>query len=318
MNGLGIVVVTHNSEHEIAGCLESLRPLGAEVVVVDNASADGTVEQARREAGVRLIANPWNRGFAAAANQGIGALDTPYALLLNPDVRVVDSPEPLMRYCAAADVGVVGGKLLGEDGCPQTGFMFRRLPSPAALAFEVLGVNRCWPGNPVNRSYRCLGLAPDDVTDIEQPPGAFLLIKREAWRKLGGFDETFRPVWFEDVDFCNRVRQEGYRILYVPGVTATHKGGQSVNQLGWEAREGYWYGNLLTYAAKHYPKPAASAVCGAVVLGSALRALTGILRSGSLKPVSVYDRVVRLAVRACLARVNRPSCRPVSGAVGQC
>jgi N-acetylglucosaminyl-diphospho-decaprenol L-rhamnosyltransferase len=318
MNSLGIAVVAHNSEREIGGCLESLRPLGAEVVVVDNASGDRTVDAARREPGVRLLANPWNRGFAAAANQGIGALDTPYVLLLNPDVRLIDSPEPLVEACSRPGVAAAGGKLLGEDGRPQTGFMARRLPAPANLALEVLGVNRCWPGNPWNRKYRCLDLPPDAPADIEQPPGAFLLVKREAWRKIGGFDENFRPVWFEDVDFCCRLKQAGYRIVYVPHVTATHKGGHSVGQLGWEVRGAYWYGNLLTYAAKHYRASAVCAVCGAVVLGSALRALAAVIRSGSLKPITVYDRVVRLAVRACLARMRRPACRQSCGAAGQC
>jgi N-acetylglucosaminyl-diphospho-decaprenol L-rhamnosyltransferase len=317
VNRLGIVVVAHNSEQEIGGCLESLRPLGVEIVVADNASTDGTIEAVRRQTGVRLIANPWNRGFAAAANQGIGALDTPYVLLLNPDVRIVDSPAPLLDACSRPDVAAAGGKLLDDSGRPQKGFMIRRLPAPAALAFEALGINRCWPRNPVNRAYRCLDL-PDETADVEQPPGAFLLIKREVWRKLGGFDESFRPVWFEDVDFCNRIKQAGYRILYLPRVRASHKGGHSVGQLGWEIREAYWYGNLLTYAAKHYQGPAVCAVCGAVVLGSALRALTGVLRFGSLKPIAVYDRVVRLALRACLARMTHPAGRPSYGAIGQC
>jgi GT2 family glycosyltransferase len=318
MNGLGVVVVTHNSQREIAGCLESLRPLDAEVVVVDNASEDRTVEVLRHEPGIRLLTNPWNRGFAAAANQGIGALDTPYVLLLNPDVRLIDAPDPLMEACSRPGVGAAGGKLLSEDGRPQTGFMVRRLPTPAVLALEVLGVNRCWPRNPWNRKFRCLDLPPDAPADVDQPPGAFLLINREAWRKIGGFDESFRPVWFEDVDFCSRLKQACYRVVYVPLVTATHKGGHSVGQLGLEVREAYWYGNLLTYAAKHYRTPALYAVCGAVVLGSALRALASVIRSGSLKPITVYDRVIRLAVKACLARMRGPACRPSRGAVGQC
>ena len=87
MGEAGIVVVTYNSEAEIGACLDRARLTGAEIVVVDNASTDGTCEEVTRR-GVRLIANPENRGFAAAVNQGMRALDTPFVLLLNPDAHL--------------------------------------------------------------------------------------------------------------------------------------------------------------------------------------------------------------------------------------
>ncbi len=75
----------------------------------------------------------------------------------------------------------------------------------------MLGLNRLWPGNPVNRRYRCLDLDLEAAADVEQPAGAFLLIRRDAWQALGGFDEGFHPIWFEDVDFLKRARDAGYR-----------------------------------------------------------------------------------------------------------
>src|SRR5438309_17304 len=111
MPDVGIVIVTYNSETEIGPCLEAVLVTGAEVIVVDNASSDGTLEQVRR-CGAAAIANPVNRGFAAAANQGISAISADFILLLNPDAVLKTSLEPLRAACGAAEVGAVGGKLV--------------------------------------------------------------------------------------------------------------------------------------------------------------------------------------------------------------
>jgi N-acetylglucosaminyl-diphospho-decaprenol L-rhamnosyltransferase len=97
---------------------------------------------------VRLITNPENRGFAAAVNQGIGALDTPYVLLLNPDARLETSLDALVECCRRPGVAGAGGKLVDAAGLPQAGFAVRSLPSPAALICEVLLLNRIWPAQP--------------------------------------------------------------------------------------------------------------------------------------------------------------------------
>lgn len=295
MKILGVVIVTHNSEAVVGACLDSLRSADAGIVVVDNASADGTMREVLRRPAVALIANPWNRGFAAAANQGIDASGFPYVLLLNPDAELVGGLDDLVAACGRPDVAVAGGKLVDERGRPQAGFMVRRFPTAASLSLEALGVNRLWPGNPVNRRYRCADLDPDAAVLVDQPAGAFLLVKREAWRQLGGFDESFAPLWFEDVDFCRRARAEGHQIQYVPSAVARHRGGHSVGQVAPETRELYWYGTLLRYAAKHFGRSAGAAVCLAVVLGSILRTVWGISRWRSLKPVWIYGRVIRLA-----------------------
>jgi GT2 family glycosyltransferase len=294
MKRIGAVVVTHNSEPEIGRCLGALPP-GIETVVVDNASSDGTCQQVLDRPGVRLFANPWNRGFAAAANQGIAALDTECVLLLNPDVELESGLDALADACAGEGVAAASARLVDGRGRPQTGFMVRRLPTPRTLAFEVLGINRIWPGNPVNRRYRCLDLDPGAEAVVEQPAGALLMIRREVWRRLGGFDESFFPVWFEDVDFAKRAAEAGYVMRYVPSSVARHSGGHSVGRLSWAARERYWYGNLLTYAAKHFARSDVLAVCAALVLGSLFRMAFWMVRQRSLKPFLSYAGVVRLA-----------------------
>src|SRR3954451_14618743 len=98
MPDVGIIIVTYNSSAEIGACLDAAMRTGAEIVVVDNSSADGTVTEVKQRA-VRLIANTENRGFAAAVNQGFIALSTPYVLLLNPDAVIVTGIEPLRAAC---------------------------------------------------------------------------------------------------------------------------------------------------------------------------------------------------------------------------
>jgi N-acetylglucosaminyl-diphospho-decaprenol L-rhamnosyltransferase len=295
MKPLGVVIVTYNSEAVIGACLDSLRNTDARIVVVDNASNDTTREEVAGRPEVTLLANPWNRGFAAAVNQGIDALDCPYVLLLNPDAELVGGLDELIAACSPPGVAAASGKLIDERGEPETGFQVRRFPSAASLGLEVLGVNRLWPGNPVNRYYRCASLDPEAAAEVEQPAGAFLLIKREVWRELGGFDERFTPLWFEDVDFCKRAVGAGYRIEYRPEAVAKHRGGHAVQGLPLERREVYWYGNLLMYAAKHFRHLALAVVCILVVLGSILRTAWGIVRSRSLKHLGIYGSVVRLA-----------------------
>jgi N-acetylglucosaminyl-diphospho-decaprenol L-rhamnosyltransferase len=305
MNRIAAVIIAHNSEREIGRCLDSL-PAGLQVVVVDNASQDGTRAEVFGRSSVQLIANPWNRGFAAAANQGIAAVDCEYVLLLNPDVELIGGLDSLAAECAQPKVAAAGPKLLSRDGRPQQGFMFRRFPTPPALAFEVIGLNRLWPGNPVNRRYRCLDADSDLAADVEQPAGAFLMIRRTVWRQLGGFDEAFRPVWFEDVDFLKRAAAAGYRMRFVPSAAARHAGGHSVAQVPSGLRQLYWYGNLLMYAVRHFSRAGRSAVCLALMLGSVIRAISETVCSLSLRPVSTYAQVFRLAAVQLLTTRPEP------------
>ena len=298
MPEIGIVIVTYNSEAVIGASLDAALRTGADVVVVDNASLDGTIAEIARR-GVRLIANPDNRGFAAAVNQGFAVLNSPYVLLLNPDAVIASSLDPLRAACNLPGAAGAGGQLLDALGRPQKGFMARRLPTPASLIFEVLALNRIWPGNPVNRRYRGLDWDVSALTKVEQPAGAFLMVRRAVWLELGGLDERFQPLWFEDVDLCRRIVDRGYGLYYVPQAVANHTGGHSIVQLPVELRRFYWYLSLLSYSAKHFRPLAFRILCLAVVAGSFVRSVAESLSDWSLKPVAVYGNVVRLAGR-CL------------------
>ena len=300
MARVAIVIVTYNSGAEIGECLDALSGIDAEILVVDNASNDDTRERvvARK---VGLIANSTNAGFAAAVNQGVRATTAPLVVSLNPDAHLVGGLDEMASLFRDAKTGAVGGMLLDSQGNPQRGFMARNLPSPAALIFEVLGINRIWPRNRVNWHYRCLGLYHMTVSPVEQPAGAFLMFSRSAWETVGGFDERFWPIWFEDVDFCANLISAGFCNYYHPAGIAKHAGAHSIGNLVLENRERYWYGSLLEYAAKHYRSFAFRTTCVAVALGAVFRAVKGFPHH-KLKALVVYGGIVGLA----LSRAFRP------------
>jgi len=297
MARVAIVVVTYNSAAEIGACLDAIAALSgndAEVLVVDNASSDSTREEVARR-NISLLANRTNTGFAAALNQGVRATKSPLVLSLNPDAHLLRGLGAMIQQMEEPGTGAVGGMLVGEDGNPQAGFMARNLPTPAALILEVLGINRLFPANQVNWHYRCLGLDPMNLSPVDQPAGAFLMFSRAVWEAVGGFDERFWPVWFEDVDFCARIKSAGFRTYYHPSAMAKHSGSHAVGRLQLENRERYWYGSLLRYAAKHYRLSAFRTTCAAVVVGAVVRAVGGFPRDG-FKAFAVYGGIVGLAL----------------------
>jgi GT2 family glycosyltransferase len=295
MNPVGIAIVTFNSERCIGACLDAALVTGAEVVVVDNGSTDRTIAEVRERPAARIVENGFNAGFAGGVNQAVRALDSPLVLLLNPDAVLRTSLDDLVAACSAPGVGAAGGRLIDESGATETGFVVRRFPTPLTLALEVLGVNRLWKGNPVNRRYRCWDLDHSQPADVEQPAGAFLMVRRDVWDRLGGLDERFFPFWFEDVDFCRRVAGAGLRIRYAPGAVASHAGGHSVRQAPWEVRKSSWNSNLMKYALKHFGALGARAVCAAVAAGCLLRLAPELLAQRRLSTLKTHAAILRQA-----------------------
>ena len=305
------IIVTFNSEAVIGQCLDSLTKMAPHVkpIVVDNASSDQTLHVARRHAlraQIQIIANPENRGFAAAVNQGIASSNTDFLLLLNPDANLLTGVDALVD--ASRQYGLAAGKLVGQTGSPQSGFTIRRFPTPAALIFELFGINRLWPSNPVNRHYRYLDRDLHQPGPVEQPAGAFLMTRRDVWESLRGFDESFYPVWFEDVDYCKRASSSEYQIQYVPSVQATHLGGHSVDRLTPASRAIHWCVSLTRYAAKHFHSAGYRAVCLAVVLSSVPRMVARMIQDRSLQSVATYRKIVLFA-GLCLVSPGRSVAR---------
>ncbi len=253
--GIAVVIVTYNSARDIAPCLQALaasKCAGAvDTVVVDNASGDGTAELVAREfPGVQLIGNEENRYYAAACNQGAAAGEGEYILLLNPDVQLAeDTLQKLYEYLEDhADVAAVAPKLVWPDGKIQ--LSVRTFPTYATLWCEVTGLSRLFPRHPVFGRWRKNLVGIDSPVDVDQPMASCFLVRRTVWDELGGFDERF-PMFFNDVDFCYRIKKSGGRIVYLPQVIAIHGLGASVRpamaKMVWFSHAGF-----LRYLRKHH------------------------------------------------------------------
>lgn len=282
------IIVSHNSSSYLQRAVESSLRYTFATLVVDNASTDHPTEQIPVDPRITFLANTENRGFAAAVNQAAALASTPFLLLLNPDAELLTPLDPLLTRIGENRHTAAAGLLVDESRSPQKGFTVRRLPTPTSLAFEVLGINRIWPANPVNRRYRCLDMDLNQVQMVEQPAGAFLLFRRDDWAELGGFDEQFHPVWFEDVDFCARLLAVGGKIWFDPAAQAKHFGGHSVQKIDVTSRIRFWYGSLLKYAAKHFAPVARRMVALAVMIVLPPRAFVGMFRDTSSTAISSH------------------------------
>lgn len=305
---LGVVIVSHQSGACLRSCLDACiryASPGEGIVVVDNASTDDSVCVASSVPGVTVLPNSGNPGFAAGVNQGFRALPSAeLVLVLNPDAILQTDVAPLVRCFDDPFMGVSAGTLCDRNGQPQRGFTVRRFPTAATLTLENLAVNRIWPGNSCNTRWRCFDLDLTQSQDVEQPAGAFLLIRRDAWQIVGGFNEEFRPVWFEDVDFCLRVRQSGFRIRYEPLALAVHEGGHSVRSVDWGKRQVYWNENQLRYSGLHFAPPGQIVTALSVAAGGVVRGVWEALRQGSPGPLRAAGNILQAAATALWVAVR--------------
>lgn len=299
-----VIIVTYNSAAHIEACLLALVSQDCEIVVVDNASQDDTVTRVKALAAqvpLQLITVSRNIGFAGGVNQGARATSGEVLLILNPDaIAEPGAVDALLECMTSSRAAAAGGALVNSDGKPARGFTFRRLPTLASLLCEALLINQLWPGNPVNRRYRCLDANHSQEQEIEQPAGACLAVNRAAWEAMEGMDTQFFPVWFEDVDFCARLRKSGAKIMYCPAAQFKHAGAHSVGQLEFGDKQQFWYGNMLRYARKHFAAWRVLALRFGIVVGMGLRALTACVGGGPkgipwATAVRGYWRVAMLA-----------------------
>lgn len=294
------IVVTYNSAAAIGPCLEALTREACEIIVVDNASQDDSVRRVEEFVAwhpVRLMANADNHGFGAAVNQGAREASGEVFLILNPDAIAEPGAVTALLHCLeATHASAAGGALLEGDNQPARGFAFRRVVTLAPLLCEVLLINQLWPGNPVNRRYRYLDADYSQQQEVEQPAGACLAVNRTAWESIGGFDEQFFPVWFEDVDLCKRLLDRGDNIVYCPRAYFRHGGAHSVGQLSFRDKELFWYTNMLRYARKHFSATQVFALRLGIIQGMLLRsvgALFGARQAPLGETLSAYWAVTR-------------------------
>lgn len=293
---VSIVLVSWNAATVIAPCLESLHDSGHHVVVVDNASNDGTADLvASRFPWVHLLREPVNRGFAGGVNRGVRASSSELVLLLNCDTvarpGAVDRLADVLRRVPGC--GAVGGMLVDEHGEPQHGFVVRRFPTVLTWAVDLLLLDHLWPANPVTRRYlaRDVTSTARGPVDVDQPAAACLMVERRLFDALHGMDERFFPAWFEDVDLCRRIHDAGRRILFVPDAVFTHRGGVAMRQLGPGRFAGFWYRNLQRYVRTHHGT-GALVVCKIFILTGVLIRLIASGLAGRLTAARGYARAL--------------------------
>ena len=237
---VGIIVVSYNTSELLRRCLDSIfepdggAALSAEVVVVDNASTDGSPEMVAREyPQVGLISNDTNRGFAAATNQGLMAVGegADFTLLLNPDAWLCPGAlRALVNFMRAHPrVGACGARLLYPDGRPQEGAW--HFPTLAMAFFDLFPPRGPLLGrlysSPLNGRYR--EEQGETPFPIDHPLGAAMMIRRETLADVGLFDEGYW-LYAEEVDWCFRCRAAGWAIWQVPAARVVHVGGASSQQ----------------------------------------------------------------------------------------
>ena len=255
---LSIIIISYNTKESI---LKSIRSIYAsfpddlfEIVVVDNNSVDGSPEEIRKRfPEVSLIVNPVNRGFAAGCNQGLKISQGEYLLLLNPDTLIDQSLLKMVEYMKDnKKVGVLGCKVLNPDGSIQ-----RTAYAPPSLLNDIISsltFKWLWLLRPKNRwvARQCrISQKPFEVGWIS---GACLLTRRETIQDIGLLDEKFF-LGAEDVDWCYRAQNKGWKVVYFPQARVIHIGGQSTKKELALKIESH-YQKRIHFAQKYYGKTA--------------------------------------------------------------
>jgi N-acetylglucosaminyl-diphospho-decaprenol L-rhamnosyltransferase len=226
---VSVLIVNYNTRELLDQCLESIKAetrCSHELIVVDNASSDGSAAMIRRKhPGVTVIENGRNLGFARANNQASRAAHGGHLMLLNPDTVILDAAiDRLVEYMDAhTDVGACGPRIIDSTGTVVRSCY--RIPAFRAAVLASLSYTPLRPlVTPRRTESTCL--EGDRVQDVEAIQGCSLLVRAGLFRKLGGFDESFF-LYVEDIDLCHRLHLAGYRVVYMPQATIVHYGATS-------------------------------------------------------------------------------------------
>jgi GT2 family glycosyltransferase len=289
VTGVDVVVVTFRSGDTVAAAVEPLAGRkGVRVLVVDNASDDGTVD-VLRSLPVETIALQTNGGFAHGCNVGAAAGSNPHVLFLNPDARL--GPAALAELASALDgderAGAVAPKIVEPDG--SLDFSLRRFPKLRSGLAQALFIHRLVPTAAWVDEVIRDPAAYETAHAVEWVSGACVLVRRSVLEQIGGFDESYFH-YSEDVDLCKRIWESGREVRYVPTAAAEHEGGGSAPRTGLLP---ILAASRIRYAEKHDTKLGAALVRAVVALGAlthAIVARSAAARRGHLHALGVALR----------------------------
>jgi GT2 family glycosyltransferase len=304
MPKLAIVIVSYNVRDLLRDCLRSIAPdttaCALETWVVDNASRDGSADMARAEfPHAHVIAAPRNGGFAYANNLAIrqllgdgvwgmgdgteDALPSPnshppspdYVLLLNPDTVVpAGALDRLVGFMEAhPDVGACGPKLLLADGSLDVACR-RSFPTPEIAFYRMTGLSRLFPRSPRFGRYNMTYLDPDIETEVDAVVGACMLLRGSVVGEVGLLDEAYF-MYGEDLDWAYRIKQYGWKIMYVPSVTVYHYKRASSTQRPFQSIRAF-YDAMRVFHRKHYAATTPAPLNALIELGITLKEVWGL------------------------------------------
>ncbi len=271
---ISTIIVNYNAGEFLRSCVDSLLncPLETEVIVVDNASTDDSLDALAGLPNVQIIKNATNVGFATACNIGIRVASAPFLLFLNPDCFF--EPDTLIRLLEAMRfverVGMVGGLLVNPDGTEQAGGR-RAIPTPWRSFVRAFGLARFadrWPRLFFDFHLHKQPL-PNHNIEVEAISGACMMVRREAIQDVGEWDERYF-LHCEDLDWCMRFRQKGWKILFVPSARVTHALGVSSRSrpifVEWHKHKG-----MIRFYRKFFRRQYPALLMGLVIVGVWLR-----------------------------------------------
>jgi len=254
---LSIIIVNWNTSRLLEVCLDSVYrhapEFDFEAIVIDNASDDFDVSAMQAKfPEARIIANNKNLGYAEGNSQGIEIAAGRYILLLNPDTEIKNkSLEKLVELMETHPKAAAAGcRLIRPDGSIERSV--RGFPEPVSVAAEFFGLSKLFPKSRMFGAYRMTWFGYDEEIQVDQPMGSCLILSRKAIEEIGVFDKDF-PIFFNDVDWCYRAKQAGWKIYFTPKAEVIHHGGSSTKQIRKEMRRES-HRSLAKFYEKHYKK----------------------------------------------------------------
>lgn len=254
---ISLIIVNRNVGRLLSQCLDSIKASGdisCEVIVVDNASSDGSQAMlSKNHPVVKLIANPKNLGFAAACNIGIKASSGKYPVLLNPDTLVEPGClQALFGFMESEPkAGIAGPKVFNSDQSLQP--TTRAIPGYGNILFARKSpITALWPGNPGASRYMLRGLPDDKPSQVPSLAGVCLILRREMLEQTGLLDERYF-MYLEDIDLCLTASQKGWQAFYVPQAQLMHHWGKSSEQEKARMDEEHRRSMYLFFEKNHRP-----------------------------------------------------------------
>ncbi len=256
MPDISIIIVNYNVKEFLLNALESVfkagKNLELEVIVVDNASEDGSVEAIRQNfPQVIVIPNEENIGFGKANNIGLKRATGKFILLLNPDtiVREDTFTKMLSFFEEHPDAGMAGCKVLNPDGTLQLACR-RSFPGPWTSFTKVSGLSTLFPKSKLFAKYNLTYLDENQTYEVDAISGSFMMFRREVYEKVGGFDPVFF-MYGEDLDLCYRVKQAGYKVYYYHETEIIHYKGESTKRSSLDETK-IFYNAMRLFVKKHF------------------------------------------------------------------